>query len=93
MLFTHDTEVALAVAMQESTLNPNAVNGPWVGLFQQAPDPASGLYSQYDRTDPAGATKMFLEQLVRRVPGYDSAPRQNFELGEVASSPHSMRSS
>ena len=81
-------EIALAVAMQESTLNPNAVNGPWVGLFQQAPDPSSGLYTQYDRTDPAGATRMFLEQLVRRVPGYDTDPRQNYELGEVVQESH-----
>ena len=81
-------EIALAVAMQESTLNPDAVNGPWVGLFQQAPDPSSGLYTQYDRTDPAGATKMFLEQLVRRVPGYDTDPRQNYELGEVVQESH-----
>ena len=81
-------EIALAVAMQESTLNPKAVNGPWVGLYQQAPDPASGLYTQYDRTDPAGATRMFLEQLVRRVPGYDTDPRQNYELGEVVQESH-----
>ena len=80
-------EIAIAVAMQESTLDPTAVNGPWVGLFQQAPDPVSGLYTQYDRTDPAGATRMFLEQLVRRVPGYDTDPRQNFELGEVVQGP------
>ena len=81
-------EIALAVAMQESTLDPTAVNGPWVGLFQQAPDPVSGLYTQYDRTDPAGATRMFLEQLVRRVPGYDTDPRQNWELGEVVQESH-----
>lgn len=76
-------EIAIAVAMQESTLDPTAVNGPWVGLFQQAPDPVSGLYTQYDRTDPAGATTMFLEQLILRMPGYDTDPRQNYELGEV----------
>ena len=76
-------EIALAVAMQESQLDPAAVNGPWVGLFQQAPDPSSGLYTQYDRTDPAGATRMFLEQLQRRVPGYDTDPRSNWEIGEV----------
>ncbi len=76
-------EIALAVAMQESRLDPAAVNGPWVGLFQQAPDPSSGLYTQYDRTDPAGATRMFLEQLQRRVPGYDTDPRSNWQIGEV----------
>ena len=81
-------EIALAVAMQESTLNPKAVNGPWVGLYQQAPDPSRGLYTQYDRTDPAGATRMFLEQLVHRVPGYDTDPRQNYELGEVVQESH-----
>ena len=81
-------EIALAVAMQESTLDPTAVNGPWVGLFQQAPDPVSGLYTQYDRTDPAGATRMFLDQLVRRVPGYDTDPRQNYQLGEVVQESH-----
>ena len=75
--------IAIAVAMQESTLDPTVVNGPWVGLFQQAPDPVSGLYTRYDRTDPAGATRMFLDQLARRVPGYDTDPRQNYQLGEV----------
>ena len=81
-------EIALAVAMQESHFDPTAVNGPWVGLFQQAPDPVTGLYTQYDRTDPAGATRMFLDQLVRRVPGYDTDPRQNYELGEVVQESH-----
>ena len=76
-------EIALAAAMQESTLNPTAVNGPRVGLFQQAPDPVHGLYTQYDRTDPVGATRMFLDQLVRRVPGYDTDPRQNHELADL----------
>ena len=45
-------EIALAVAMQESALDPNAVNGPWVGLFQQSVDPGGDLYTQYDRTRP-----------------------------------------
>ena len=53
-------EIAIAVAMQESHFDPTAVNGPWVGLFQQAPDPVTGLYTQYDRTDPAGATRICL---------------------------------
>jgi len=75
--------IAIAVAMQESTLNPQVVNGPWIGLFQQAADPTSGLYTQFDRTDPAGAARMFLEQLVTRVPGYDTDPRSNSELGEI----------
>jgi cell wall-associated NlpC family hydrolase len=74
--------------MHESALDPNAVNGPWVGLFQQAVDPGGGLYTEYDRTDPAGATTMFLQQLVRRVPGYDADPRQNWELGEVVQESH-----
>ncbi len=76
-------EIALAVAMQESQLDPAAVNGPWVGLYQQAPDPTSGLYTQYARTDPAGATRMFLEQLQHRVPAYDTDSRSNWQIGEV----------
>jgi len=75
--------IAIAVAMQESTLNPQAVNGPFLGLFQQAADPTSGLYTAYDRTDAAGSSRMFLEQLVARVPNYDTDPRSNWELGEV----------
>lgn len=80
--------IALAVAMQGSYLDPTTVNGPWVGLFQQAPDPSSGLYTQYERTDPVGATTLFLEQLVRRVPGYDTDPREDGELGEVVQEFH-----
>ena len=76
-------EIALAVAMQESQLDPAAVNGPWVGLYQQAPDLTSGLYTQYARTDPAGATRMFLEQLQHRVPAYDTDSRSNWQIGEV----------
>ena len=71
--------IALAVAMQESTFNPQAVNGIWVGLFQQSPD----LYTAHPRTDPAGAADMFFRQLVSRVPGYAADPRADWELGEA----------
>ncbi|MET3803969.1 cell wall-associated NlpC family hydrolase [Nakamurella sp. UYEF19] len=74
--------IAVAVSMQESTLNPNAVNQQFVGLFQQSP-PGAGIYTQYSRTDPAGAAWMFLTQLVTRVPGYDTDSRQDYQVGEV----------
>lgn len=74
--------IALGVAMQESTFNPAAVHGKYVGLFQQSP-PADNIYVQYPRTDPAGASWMFLNQLASRVPGYDTDARQDWEVGEV----------
>lgn len=75
--------IAIAVAMQESSLNPAAVNGPYIGLFQQKDDPSSGLYTGGDRRDPAAATRMFFQQLVKRVPGYDLDPRADWQIGEV----------
>jgi peptidoglycan DL-endopeptidase RipA len=58
--------IALGVAMQESTMNPAAVNGRSVGLFQQQ----GTLYSGIDRTDPAAAARAFYQQLLARVPNY-----------------------
>lgn len=75
--------IALAVAMQESSLNPAAVNGPYVGLFQQMVDQSSGLYTQGDRLKAQDATRMFFEQLTRRVPDYETDPRADWEVGEV----------
>ncbi|RIJ66985.1 hypothetical protein D1871_23215 [Nakamurella silvestris] len=75
--------IAVAVAMQESSLNPHAVNAVYVGLYQQLTDPTSGLYTEYRRTDAIGAARMFFEQLVKRVPGYDSDSRTDWEIGEV----------
>lgn len=58
--------IALGTAMQESTLDPNAVNGRSVGLFQQQGD----LYAKVNRTDTADASRAFYEQLLARVPNY-----------------------
>jgi len=75
--------VALAVALQESSLNPAAARGEYVGLFQQRADQYSGLYIQYDRRDAAGASRMFFEQLVKRVPGYERDFRLDWEIGDA----------
>ncbi|CRK59291.1 NLP/P60 family protein [Alloactinosynnema sp. L-07] len=60
------TAIALATAMQESTLDPNATNGRSIGLFQQQGD----LYAAVRRTDPADTSRAFYEQLIARVPSY-----------------------
>lgn len=66
--------IALGTAMQESTLNPNAVNGRSVGLFQQQ----GTLYAQVDRTDPAAASRAFYEQLLTQVPTYPDTAAGTF---------------
>lgn len=72
-------EIGVAVATQQSSLRPEAVNDEWLGLFQQNPV----TYTQYRRTEPAGAAWMFFDQLIKQVPGYDTDPRSNDEIGEV----------
>jgi len=76
-------EIGLAVAMEESSLTADAENGPFLGLFQQHPDKGTGLYTQYPRTDPSGASWMFFDQLRQRVPGYDSDLRPDWQIGEA----------
>ncbi|MDU0293315.1 C40 family peptidase [Saccharothrix longispora] len=61
------TAIALATAMQESTLDPNAVSGRSLGLFQQQGE----LYAGVNRTDPADTARAFYEQLLTRIPNYD----------------------
>lgn len=63
--------IALAVAMQESTLNPAAVNGRSVGLFQQQGE----LYSDVIKTDPVDSSAAFYRVLVQRVPDYEDTSR------------------
>lgn len=58
--------VALATAMQESSLNQYAVNGGTIGLFQQDT-------SYQNRTDPATSAAAFLQRLVQ-VPGWQTLP-------------------
>lgn len=58
--------IALGTAMQESTMNPAAVNGRSIGLFQQQ----GTLYADVDRTDAAAASRAFYTQLISRVPNY-----------------------
>ena len=72
-------EIGLSVATEQSSLRPEAINADWLGLFQQNPV----TYTQYRRTEPGGASWMFYDQLVKLVPGYDTDPRQNFEIGDV----------
>jgi cell wall-associated NlpC family hydrolase/antitoxin (DNA-binding transcriptional repressor) of toxin-antitoxin stability system len=74
--------IALAVALQESSLQPWVVSGPYAGLFQQLPDPTTGLYLDYDRYDAVGATRMFYDQLVTLVPDYQTDPRPDWQVGE-----------
>jgi cell wall-associated NlpC family hydrolase len=75
--------IALAVALQESSLQPWVVSGPYAGLFQQLPDPVSGLYLDYDRFDAVGATRMFYAQLRKLVPHYQTDRRTDWQIGEV----------
>ncbi len=72
-------EIALSVATEQSSLRPEALNKDWLGLFQQNPI----NYTQYRRTEPGGASWMFYDQLVKRVPGYDSDARPNYEIGDI----------
>ncbi len=74
---------ALAVATLESSLHSWQVSGPYIGLFQQLADPASGLYVKYNRLDAIGASRMFFDQLVTLVPGYQSDPRPDWQIGEA----------
>ncbi len=75
--------IALAVAMQESSLHSWQVAGPYVGLFQQLADPIGGAYTAYDRSDPVGATRMFYQQLLQIDPDYRSDPRPDWKIGEA----------
>ncbi|TDQ00603.1 C40 family peptidase [Labedaea rhizosphaerae] len=61
------TAIALATAMQESGLDPSAVHGHSVGLFQQQ----GSYYADVRRTDPVDASRAFYAMLVKRVPRYD----------------------
>ncbi len=72
-------EIGISVATEQSSLRPEAINKDWLGLFQQNPV----TYTQYRRTEPGGAAWMFYDQLLKLVPGYDTDPRPNFEIGDV----------
>jgi peptidoglycan DL-endopeptidase CwlO len=64
--------VALATAMQESTLNNiNYGDRDSLGLFQQRPSQGWGTPAQV--TDPVYATRIFVERLLE-VPGWESLP-------------------
>jgi len=75
--------VALAAALQESSLQPWAVHGRYVGLFQQMYDPTTGLYGHYDRLDAVGASRMFYAQLTKLVPKYNTDRRPDWQIAEV----------
>lgn len=76
-------KIAIAAAMQSSSLNGKARHRGHLGLFQQLSDPKSGLYTGADRMDPVGAARMFFDQLVKRVPGYDADGRSDAEIGDA----------
>jgi peptidoglycan DL-endopeptidase CwlO len=64
--------IALATAMQESTLNNiNYGDRDSLGLFQQRPSQGWGSPAQV--TDPVYATRTFVERLLE-VPGWESLP-------------------
>ena len=64
--------IALATAMQESTLNNlNYGDRDSLGLFQQRPSQGWGSPAQV--TDPVYATRIFIDRLLE-VPGWDSLP-------------------
>ena len=75
--------IAIAAAMQSSSLDPGARNGVHLGLFQQRTDATSGLYTEQDRRDAVGSAQMFYAQLAERVPGYDTDPRSNADLADL----------
>lgn len=62
--------IALATAMQESTLDPSAISpgGRSLGLFQQQGE----LYAGVTRDDPVDSSRAFYEMLKQRVPDYSS---------------------
>jgi len=65
-------QVALATAMQESTLrNLNYGDRDSLGLFQQRPSQGWGTPAQV--TDPVYATKIFIDRLTK-VPGWEQLP-------------------
>lgn len=66
--------IALATALQESTLRnlTEAVDYDSLGLFQQRPSAGWGRPEQL--TDPVYATNTFLDVLERKVPDYASVP-------------------
>ena len=37
----------------------------------------------YPRTEPGGAAWMFYDRLLKLVPGYDTDPRTDYEIGDV----------
>ncbi|MFP5019248.1 C40 family peptidase [Pseudonocardia phyllosphaerae] len=64
--------VALATAMQESTLrNINHGDRDSLGLFQQRPSQGWGTPAQI--TDPAYSTRIFLDRL-QEIPGWEQMP-------------------
>jgi cell wall-associated NlpC family hydrolase len=74
--------IALAAAMMESSLHPWQVSGPYVGLFQQLADSASGKYTAYSRSDAVGASRMFYQQLVEVDPGYQTDTHPDWQIAE-----------
>lgn len=60
--------MALATAMQESSLQSDAINGRSEGLFQQQGE----YYADVDKSDPVATAAAFYRMLLDRVPNYDN---------------------
>ncbi|WP_326851436.1 hypothetical protein [Actinocrinis sp.] len=73
-MFPYAAVIAIATALQESTLRnlTVAVDADSLGLFQQRPSMGWGSASQL--TDPAYATGAFLSALTQYAPAYGSMP-------------------
>ena len=81
-VYPRGVRVALAVAMQESSLLPWQVAGPYIGLFQQRPNRTTGAYTDFDPSQAIGASRMFFQRLLTLVPKYRTDPRANWRIGE-----------
>jgi cell wall-associated NlpC family hydrolase len=81
-VYPRGVRIALAVALQESSLLPWQVAGPYIGLFQQRPNPTTGLYTDFDPSQAIGASRMFFQRLLTLVPQYRTDPRANWRIGE-----------
>ncbi|AGM07993.1 C40 family peptidase [Amycolatopsis keratiniphila] len=75
--------IALQIARQESRFEADVVVGRATGAFQQIAPGPDNAYTGYDRKNASMAAKGFFTVLLARVPGYDTDPRSNADIGQV----------